>query len=86
MRPEGMNPCRHVKKYPEHKRERFLSDDEYRRLGAALRDAEREGYASPAGDRRHSPVDADRLPERGNPEPALGVRRSGYGRAAVTQF
>ena len=48
MRPEGVNPCRFVKKYPEHKRERFLSDDEYRRLGAALRDAEREGFASPA--------------------------------------
>ena len=48
MRPEGVNPCRHVKKYPEHKRERFLSDDEYRRLGAVLRDAEREGFASPA--------------------------------------
>ena len=48
MRPEGVNPCRHVKKYAEHKRERFLSDDEYRRLGEALRDAEREGFASPA--------------------------------------
>ena len=48
MRPEGVNPCRHVKKYPEHKRERFLSDDECRRLGTALRDAEREGFASPA--------------------------------------
>ena len=48
MRPEGVNPCRFVKKYPEQKRERFLSDDEYRRLGAALRDAEREGFASPA--------------------------------------
>ena len=48
MRPEGVNPCRFVKKYPERKRERFLSDDEYRRLGAALRDAEREGFASPA--------------------------------------
>ena len=48
MRPEGVNPCRYVKKYPEHKRERFLSDDEYRRLGATLRDAEREGFASPA--------------------------------------
>ena len=48
MRPEGVNPCRHVKKYPEHKRERFLSDDEYRRLGVALRDAEKEGFASPA--------------------------------------
>ena len=48
MRPEGVNPCRHVKKYAEHKRERFLSDDEYRRLGEALRDAERERFASPA--------------------------------------
>ena len=47
MRPEGANPCRHVKKYPEHKRERFLSDEEYRRLGSALRDAETEGFASP---------------------------------------
>ena len=48
MRPEGVNPCRHVKKYPERKRERFLSDDEYRRLGSALREAEREGFVSPA--------------------------------------
>ena len=48
MRPEGVNPCRFVRKYPEQKRERFLSDDEYRRLGAALRDAEREGFAAPA--------------------------------------
>ena len=48
MRPEGVNPCRHVKKYPERKRERFLSDDEYRRLGSALRDAEKEGLVSAA--------------------------------------
>ena len=48
MRPEGVNPCRFVKKYPERRRERFLSDEEYRRLGTALRDAEREGFASPA--------------------------------------
>ena len=48
VRPEGVNPCRFVKKYPERKRERFLSDDEYRRLGAALRDAERQRFASPA--------------------------------------
>ena len=48
MRPEGVNPCRYVKKYPERKRERFLTDDEYRRLGAALRDAELEGFISPS--------------------------------------
>ena len=36
-RPEGANPCRHVKKYPETNRERFLSADELARLGAELR-------------------------------------------------
>ena len=41
MRPEGVNPCRFVKKYPERRCERFLSDDKSRRLGATLRDAER---------------------------------------------
>ena len=48
IRPEGANPCRYVKTYPEHRRERFLSDDEYRRLGTALHDAEREGSVSSA--------------------------------------
>lgn len=43
LRPDGSNPCRHVKKYKEEKRERFLSDDEYNRLGEALRKAEAEG-------------------------------------------
>ncbi len=35
---EGPNPCRHVKYFPEPKRERFLSDDEIGRLGKALRE------------------------------------------------
>ena len=35
MRPEGVNPSRFVKKYPERKRERFLSDDEYRCTSAS---------------------------------------------------
>ena len=42
LRPDGSNPCRHVKKYKEEKRERFLSDEEYRRLGDALREIEDE--------------------------------------------
>lgn len=42
LRPDGSNPCRHVKKYKEEKRERFLSDEEYKRLGEALRKAEAE--------------------------------------------
>lgn len=36
LRPEGSNPCRGVKRYTEHKVERFLSADELARLGAAL--------------------------------------------------
>ncbi len=42
LRPDGSNPCRHVKKYKEEKRERFLSDEEYKQLGEALRNAESE--------------------------------------------
>ena len=49
FRPEGTNPCRYVKRFREKRRERFLSDDEYRRLGIALREAETTGYvAAPA--------------------------------------
>lgn len=35
-RPDGSNPCRHMEKFPEQKRERFLSADELARLGDAL--------------------------------------------------
>ena len=42
LRPDGSNPCRHVKRFKEEKRERFLSDEEYQRLGAALREIEQE--------------------------------------------
>ena len=41
-RPDGTNPCRHVKRYKEHKRERFLSPGETERLGQVLREAEEE--------------------------------------------
>lgn len=41
LRADGSNPCRHVKKYVERKRERFLSDEEFSRLGAAINEAER---------------------------------------------
>ena len=48
LRPDGSNPCRHVKRFREEKRERFLSDEEYRRLGDTLDEAEREGSETPA--------------------------------------
>ena len=43
IRQDGSNPCRYVRRFRERKRERFLSDAEYRRLGAALRKAETTG-------------------------------------------
>ena len=43
MRPDGSNPCRNIKHFREERRERFLSDEEYRRLGEILREVEREG-------------------------------------------
>src|SRR5262249_12852650 len=36
LRPDGSNPSRHVKKYREHKRERYLTREELQRLGAVL--------------------------------------------------
>ncbi len=41
-RPDGSNPCRHVKRYKEHRRERFLSEKETARLGEVLREVEEE--------------------------------------------
>ena len=45
LAPPGGNPCRHVLRYKEGRRERFLTEDEYRRLGLALRELEAEGPA-----------------------------------------
>jgi integrase len=55
LRPDGSNPCLHVKKYTEQKRARFLSPKEFAALGAALRDAEQDGCET------QSAVDAIRL-------------------------
>jgi integrase len=43
-RPDGSNPCRHVEKYSEVKRERMLSADEFGRLAEALREPGRPPY------------------------------------------
>ncbi len=45
--PEGLsNPCRSIVKYREHKRERFLTDEEFIRLGEVLDEVETRGGAS----------------------------------------
>jgi len=48
LRPDGSNPCRHVERYPETMRRRFLTDDELRRLGDVLDAVERERAETPA--------------------------------------
>lgn len=40
LRPDNTNPTRHIEKYKEHKKERYLSPEELSRLGEALADAE----------------------------------------------
>ena len=45
--PEGCNPCRSVVKYPQRRRERFLTDEEFTRLGQVLDEVETQGGASP---------------------------------------
>jgi integrase len=49
LRPDGTNPRKHIKKYPEEKRERFLSAAELRRVGEVLREMEEEGIELLAG-------------------------------------
>ena len=44
--PEGMNPCRSIAKYPERRRERFLTDKEFTRLGQTLDEVRTRGGAT----------------------------------------
>ena len=48
FRSDGSNPCRHVEKYAEKKRERFLSDEELARLAEVLAEAEHTQTESPS--------------------------------------
>ena len=43
LRPDGSNPCLHVKRYREEPRERFLTQDEFARVGSVRDEIEREG-------------------------------------------
>lgn len=42
IRPDGSNPCRHVQRYKENKRERFLSDAELASIHQVMRAMEKE--------------------------------------------
>jgi integrase len=43
--PENCNPTRKIEKFPEDRRERFLTSDELERLGVAIREGETVGIA-----------------------------------------
>lgn len=47
-RPDHSNPCRHIKKYPENKRERFLSQEEIIRLQQVLFEEESQKIEMPS--------------------------------------
>ena len=49
LAPAGGNPCRFVKKYQKRSCERFLSEQEFRRLGRVLSELEVEGKVSASG-------------------------------------
>ena len=46
LRPDGTNPCRHVEKFKETARERYLAPAELAHLTKALADVERDGTES----------------------------------------
>jgi integrase len=46
-RPEGTNPCRHIERFKEESRERYLSESELVRLGETLAKIESEGTTLP---------------------------------------
>ena len=47
LRADGTNPCRHLRKFPEKARRRYLSTQELIQLGSALTKAEAEASESP---------------------------------------
>ena len=48
IRSDGSNPCRHVERYKEKKRERFLSPNELARLGNSLNAVQKDGSVFPS--------------------------------------
>ena len=61
LREEGSHPVRAIRKYKEHKRGRFLSEEEFRRLGRILGEIEAEAAEGGGAPIRASAVAALRL-------------------------
>ena len=56
LRPDGSNPCRNLEKFKQRPRERFLTVEEFGRLGAVLAAAERGPIQVPRKDGTMAPV------------------------------
>ena len=61
--PDGFNPARRIGKFPEHRRERFLSTEELERLGQACREAETVGIAWDVDNAQPNAKHIPKLPE-----------------------
>ena len=72
MTPARPNPCRSVRRYKEHGRERFLSTEEYARLGRVLFDAEAEGPLMASAVAAIRLLFVDRLPQERDRDAAVG--------------
>ena len=48
LRPDASNPCRHVRRNREDRRDRYLSNEELARLGVVLAEAEKNNTESPS--------------------------------------
>jgi integrase len=81
-RPKHSNPCPDVERYPEAKKGRSLTPDEYRRLGATLDEALRVGIRTPPDAQKHAtndvtkkhrPKSAD-IPKPANPVVIAALR------------
>ena len=77
LRPDGSNPCRHVEKYREGRRERFLSQAELGRLGDALREAEQDKTCSPWVIAAIRLLTSYGCAAKRNPDTAMGARQRG---------
>lgn len=75
---EDTNPARRVEKFKEQRRERFLSEDELARLGAAIQEAETIGLPwhvdAESTNAKHLPKNAESRRTRLSPHAAAALR------------
>ena len=76
--PEGYNPAKAVERYRESARERYLTEEELQRLGAAIREAETDGIPwteDPDKPRsKHAPKKAENRRTKITPHAAAAIR------------